>query len=141
MEYTYSYPRPAVTVDILLIKNACENPEILLIQRLNPPFKDQWALPGGFVDMDENCEEAAERELHEETGITDVILTQFKTYSDVDRDPRGRTISVVFTGIAKSDDVPIAGDDAKNAQWFRMNDLPKLAFDHNIILSDFNKNL
>ncbi len=136
MNYTYDYPRPAVTVDIILLRNACESPQILLIQRLNPPFQNQWALPGGFVDMDETLEEAAIRELEEETGIKGVLLSQFNAYSTVDRDPRGRTISMVFSGIAKKNDIPVAGDDAKKAQWYDIKTLPDLAFDHAEIISD-----
>ena len=135
-KYSYNYPRPAVTVDIIVLRDVCANPEILLIQRLNPPFQDEWALPGGFVDMDETLEQAADRELAEETGLVDIILTQFKTYSEVDRDPRGRTISVVFIGIAKAETKDKAGDDAKNTQWFSINRLPMLAFDHEKIIGE-----
>jgi len=115
--------------------------KVLLIQRLIPPFKDKWAIPGGFVNMDETVEQAAERELKEETGLENVILSQFKTYSAVDRDPRGRTISVVFTGIAKKDAVAVAADDAKDAAWYKVNNLPELAFDHQEILNEFLDNL
>lgn len=86
--------------------------------------------------MDETAEKAAVRELKEETGLTDIILTQFKTYSAVDRDPRHRTISIVFTGIAPIGVEPIAGDDAKNAHWFNIKNLPDLAFDHDQIVAD-----
>ena len=141
MDYTYKYPRPAVTVDIIIIKNACEDAEILLIQRLNPPYQDQWAIPGGFVDMDETVEQAAERELKEETGLSSIILNQFKTYSTPDRDPRGRTISIVFVGIAPSDSKAIAGDDAKNVKWYKLKNLPKLAFDHELILTEFQDSI
>ncbi|NQU33620.1 MAG: NUDIX hydrolase [Bacteroidetes bacterium] len=135
-KYSYNYPRPAVTVDIIVLRDVCANPEILLIQRLNPPFQDEWALPGGFVDMDETLEQAADRELAEETGLVDIILSQFKTYSVVDRDPRGRTISVVFIGITKAETKAKAGDDAKNTQWFSINRLPMLAFDHEKIIGE-----
>lgn len=141
MDYTYKYPRPAVTVDIIIIRNACADAELLLIQRLNQPFQDQWAIPGGFVDMDETVEQAAERELKEETALSGILLNQFKTYSAVNRDPRGRTISIVFVGIAPFESNAIAGDDAKNAQWFKLNNLPKLAFDHKLILTDFKDSL
>ncbi len=135
-KYSYDYPRPSVTVDIIILRDVCANPEILLIQRLNPPFMDDWALPGGFVDMDETLEQAADRELAEETGLVDILLTQFKTYGDVDRDPRGRTISVVFIGIAKAKTKTKAGDDAKNVQWFSIKNLPPLAFDHKQIIDE-----
>lgn len=141
MSHTYKYPRPAVTVDTIIIRSACKEPELLLIQRLNPPFQNQWAIPGGFVDMDETVEQAAARELKEETGLSGIILNQFKTYSAVNRDPRGRTISIVFVGIAPSSSNAVAGDDAKNAQWFKPNNLPKLAFDHELILTEFKDSL
>ena len=135
-EYCYSYPRPAVTVDIIILRNPCESPEILLIQRLNHPFQNHWAIPGGFVDMDETLEQAAIRELEEETGLSEIILNQFKTYSAVNRDPRGRTISVVFMGLAQMESKIMAGDDAKNACWYKINDLPPLAFDHSQIIEE-----
>jgi 8-oxo-dGTP diphosphatase len=135
-EYKYEYPRPALTVDIIVLRNVCTDPEILLIKRLKSPFKDSWALPGGFVDMDETLEQAALRELKEETGVNDIILNQFKAYSDINRDPRGRTISMVFIGISKIDIEVIAGDDAKEASWFSINNLPQLAFDHTLIIKE-----
>ena len=134
--YKYKYPRPALTVDMIVLKTPCNDGEILLIQRLNPPYKDNWALPGGFVDMDETLEEAASRELKEETGLMNILLNQFKAYSAVNRDPRGRTVSMVFIGIAPPETQVFAGDDAKNAHWFKMNNLPKLAFDHQQIIDD-----
>jgi 8-oxo-dGTP diphosphatase len=138
--YTYKYPRPALTVDIIIKRVKNNITEILLIQRLNPPFKDSWAFPGGFVDMDETLEKAAARELYEETGIKSVELQQFKAYSDVNRDPRGRTVSVVFTGIANNNIEIKAGDDAKNASWFNTKQLPPLAFDHNKIIMELFTN-
>ncbi len=141
MEFCYKYPRPAVTVDIIIIRNPCLDPEILLIQRLNPPYKDMWAIPGGFVDMDETLEQAAVRELKEETGLSEIILNQFKAYSNVDRDPRGRTISVVFIGIASEKADVKAGDDAKKASWYKITELPELAFDHNLIIQEAMENI
>jgi len=135
MSFTYKYPRPALTVDTVIFRKN-EQKEVLLIQRLNEPFKDLWAFPGGFVDMDETVEDAASRELFEETSLSGIVLKQFYTYSAIHRDPRHRTVSVVFVGKAKSDAEPNAGDDAKNAQWFSLNDLPALAFDHAEILKD-----
>ncbi|NLN94992.1 MAG: NUDIX hydrolase [Bacteroidales bacterium] len=133
MPYTYEYSRPAVTVDIIVLRNAMT--QVLLIKRLLPPFENQWALPGGFVEMEETLEKAAERELEEETGITGISLSQFHAFSDPDRDPRHRTISVVFWGEAGQDKyLTKAGSDAKEAKWFEINNLPSLAFDHDKIL-------
>ena len=138
-KYTYDYPRPSVTVDMIVTKNVSSGLEVLLIQRLNPPFKDQWALPGGFVDIDETLEHAAVRELDEETGLKDVDLKQFKAYSEPGRDPRGHTISIVFTGQVNNNAKAIAGDDAKNVDWFDVNKLPPLAFDHDVIIGEVLK--
>ncbi len=135
-EYTYKYPRPALTVDIIITRIKNDVAEILLIQRLNPPFKDSWAFPGGFVDMNETLEQAAVRELQEETGLVDIKIKQFKAYSAVNRDPRGRTVSVIFTGVANDNAKIKAGDDAKNAAWFNIEQLPPLAFDHNEIVME-----
>ena len=135
-KYTYDYPRPSLTVDMIVTRNVSSGIELLLIQRLNPPFKDQWALPGGFVDMDETLEQAAARELAEETGLTDVELKQFKAYSEPGRDPRGHTISVVFIGQVVHNAKAIAGDDAKKVNWFNINKLPHLAFDHDEIVGE-----
>lgn len=136
MSFTYDYPRPAVTVDIILITKD-ELPRILLIQRKHAPFKGTWALPGGFLDMDEDLQTAALRELQEETHIENIILKQFKTYGAVHRDPRGRTVSVVFYAFVENEMEAIAGDDASEAKWFKINELPALAFDHPHILEEF----
>jgi len=141
MSYTYKYPRPCVTVDIAIIKPAENDYEILLIQRANPPFKDMWALPGGFIDMDEDLDESALRELKEETGIEKVELTQFKTYGAPKRDPRHRTITVVYSGFVPQQTRVLAGDDAKNVQWFPLSQLPSLAFDHGEIINDLIRHL
>ena len=135
-EYKYKYPRPALTVDIIITRIKNNVAEILLIQRLNPPFKDSWAFPGGFVDMNETLEQAAVRELQEETGLVDINIQQFKAYSAVNRDPRGRTVSVIFIGVANDNAKIKAGDDAKNAAWFSIEQLPSLAFDHNEIVME-----
>lgn len=137
MSYTYKYPRPALTVDAIVFN---DNSEILLIQRSSQPFKDLWAFPGGFVNEDETVEMAVSRELEEETGIENVILKQFYTYSEPHRDPRHRTVTVAFVGKVMSTTKPIAGDDAKNAQWFKLNALPPLAFDHKQILEEVLQN-
>jgi 8-oxo-dGTP diphosphatase len=131
--YTYDYPRPTVTVDIIVFRKNMT--EILLIKRLNPPFEGKWALPGGFMDMDETLEEAAVRELEEETGLTGISLQQLHAFSTLDRDPRHRTVSVAFYGILEGDQTEaVAGSDAKEAAWFNLNQLPPLAFDHGEIL-------
>ena len=134
MTYIYDYPRPAVTADIIIFKIIKNLRSVLLIERKHPPFEGMWALPGGFLDMDETLEEAALRELQEETGITGVELKQFHTFSKVNRDPRHRTITTVFIGYANATITPVAGDDAANAQWFPINKLPSLAFDHGEVM-------
>ncbi|MFK5856129.1 MAG: NUDIX hydrolase [Bacteroidota bacterium] len=139
MSYTYNYPRPALTVDMIVTRKVGDNQEVLLIQRLHSPFKDQWAFPGGFVDMEETLEQAAVRELAEETGLKNANLKQFKAYSEVNRDPRGRTVSVVFVGEVTVGASIKAGDDAKKADWFSINRLPKLAFDHDEIIQEVLK--
>ncbi|MDK2908669.1 MAG: 8-oxo-dGTP diphosphatase [Bacteroidales bacterium] len=136
MPFTYKYPRPCVTVDIAIVRPSPDGHEILLIQRVNPPFEGMWALPGGFIDMDEDLETSASRELEEETGIKNVKLTQFKTYGAPERDPRHRTITVVYYGFVIETTMALAGDDAKSLGWFNIKQLPGLAFDHNLILSD-----
>lgn len=135
--HTYPYPRAALTVDaIVYVKNA-DNYSILLIQRKNEPYRNKWALPGGFIDMHETLEQACIRELEEETGIKIKQVKQFRAYDAVNRDPRHRTISVVFSAeLSKTADVN-AGDDAAQAKWFDRNKLPDLAFDHLTILNDF----
>ncbi len=137
MSFTYKYPRPAVTVDIVLFRLVENKWHVLLIERKSDPYAGHWAFPGGFVDMDEDLEQAAHRELKEETSLCDITLTQFHTFGKVDRDPRGRTISVGYTAILPDgiDMQPLAGDDAAKAEWFFMANLPNLAFDHNEVLN------
>ena len=130
----YKYPRPSLTVDAVVFKQEGVNSYVLLIQRKNPPYKEKWALPGGFVDMDETLESAVSRELMEETGISDVEFRQLHAFSSLERDPRGRTVSVVFWGLLPNKKNPVAGDDAADARWFNLNNLPPLAFDHQEIL-------
>ncbi len=136
MSYTYKYPRPALTVDVVLFKKVNGEWKILLVQRKHPPYKHMWALPGGFVNMDETLEDAAVRELKEETNIDANNLNQLKAYSTLNRDPRFRTVSMVFIGLLDDMQQPLAGDDARKADWFLMNKLPPLAFDHNTIVKD-----
>ena len=135
MNYTYKYPRPAVTADcVVMTKEAM--PKVLLIERGNDPFKGCWAFPGGFMDVDETTEQCAIRELKEETGLVVEKVLQIGAYSKVDRDPRGRTISVAYLAIIDKP-VDVTGqDDAAKAQWFPIDVLPPLAFDHEDIMRD-----
>ena len=135
MEYTYKYPRPAVTADCVVITKEAM-PRVLLVQRGIEPFKDCWAFPSGFMNMGETTEQCAIRELEEETGLQITELHQIGAYSKVDRDPRGRTITVAYLAII---DEPIAVtglDDAAKAEWWPVNALPPLAFDHEDIMQD-----
>lgn len=135
MEYTYKYPRPAVTADCVVMTNE-PLPKVLLIQRGAEPFKDAWAFPGGFMNMDETTEQCAIRELEEETGLKVSTVYQIGTYSKVGRDPRGRTITVAYIAIIDSPLEVQGRDDAAKAEWFPISNLPKLAFDHEEIISD-----
>ena len=135
MEYTYKYPRPAVTADCVVITKEVE-PKVLLIQRGIDPYKGCWAFPGGFMNMDETTEQCAIRELEEETGLKISNLHQIGAYSKVDRDPRGRTITVAYLAIVDSPLDVKGQDDAANAAWFPINALPTLAFDHADIMAD-----
>jgi 8-oxo-dGTP diphosphatase len=135
MEYTYKYPRPAVTADCVVINNE-PLPKVLLIQRGADPYKGAWAFPGGFMNMDETTEQCAIRELEEETSLKVSNLHQIGAYSKIDRDPRGRTITVAYLAIVDSP-APVKGqDDAAKAEWFPITDLPHLAFDHYDIMKD-----
>lgn len=135
--YCYDYPRPSVTVDVVLLSDVIQNPQVLLIRRKNPPFKDYWAIPGGFLDMSETLADSARRELYEETGISDVQLTQIGAFGHPDRDPRGRVITIAFVGIVSSvQQKAVAGSDAAAVAWFSTSDLPQLAFDHEQIIQD-----
>ncbi|WP_423127166.1 NUDIX domain-containing protein [Gaoshiqia sp. Z1-71] len=137
--YTYRYPRPALTVDAIVLKR--ETNELLLIQRAKDPFAGKWALPGGFVEMGELLVDSCRRELEEETGLKLQELIQLKTYDAIDRDPRERIISVVFYGFADRDAMVSGADDALRAAWFPLDQLPELAFDHDVIISDFKAEL
>jgi|SRR5690606_6153193 len=133
MSYT---PKIFVTVDVVLFRKMNSSYEILLIQRLNEPFKDYWALPGGFVDENEELETAAKRELFEETDIQLFQVKQIKAYGNPTRDPRHHTISVAFMGEIDSLAEAKAKDDAKAVKWFSIEELPALAFDHAEIIRD-----
>lgn len=133
--YRYQYPRPSLTVDIVIFGFDGAQLFVLLIQRDQPPFAGNWALPGGFVDLDESLEGAARRELKEETGVNNIFLEQLFTFGEVDRDPRGRTVSVAFFALVKRMEQAIrAGSDARAAEWFELDRMPRLAFDHAKIL-------
>lgn len=135
MEYTYKYPRPAVTADCVVMTREAV-PQVLLIERGAEPFKGDWAFPGGFLNMDETTEQCAIRELEEETRLKVFDIHQIGAYSKVDRDPRGRTITVAYLALV---DAPIAvtgQDDAARAEWFSIDALPPLAFDHDDIMKD-----
>ncbi|MBO7082803.1 MAG: NUDIX hydrolase [Bacteroidales bacterium] len=131
--YTYKYPRPAVTTDCVVFRLENSILKTLLIERGNEPYKGYWAFPGGFLNMDENAEQGALRELEEETGLKLKHIEEFGTFSTVDRDPRGRVISIAFYGITDLTEVK-GGDDAANAQWFPIDEIPPLAFDHDEML-------
>lgn len=135
--YTYNYPRAALTVDAIVYVKEENNVFVLLIERGNDPYKNKWALPGGFINMDETLETACIRELQEETGLEVEKMNQFKAYDAIDRDPRHRTISVAFYVELKEKQPVKGGDDASRAAWFPVTDLPGLAFDHRNIINDF----
>ena len=134
--YEYKYPRPAVTADIIIFDKNKE--KILLIERGGEPFKGMWAIPGGFMDMNETIEQTAYRELEEETNLTGIELNQLHTFTAIDRDPRHRTVTTVFYGFLDDNlQTATAGDDAVKAQWFDIYNLPNLAFDHREVIDFF----
>ncbi len=134
-KYSYDYPRPALTTDMIIFTYNKNNLLVLIIERKYTPFKGRWAFPGGFVDMEETAEECAFRELKEETGLEIGDLSQLITVSTLGRDPRGRTVSVFFYGFINYKSATVKpGDDAKKTQWFPVNKLPPLAFDHGEII-------
>jgi len=145
MAYTYKYPRPAVTADCIVITKEAE-PKVLLIERGDKPFKGCWAFPGGFMNMDETTEQCAIRELEEETGLKVSNVYQIGAYSKVDRDPRGRTVTVAYLAIIDKPMDVSGQDDAAKAQWFPLTafldkpsgkaERPELAFDHDEIMRD-----
>jgi 8-oxo-dGTP diphosphatase len=134
--YVYNFPRPSVAVDCVLF-SMTEIHHILLIKRKNPPFQDSWALPGGFLEMNETSEQAARRELQEETSVDigHFPLSFIGVYDEPERDPRGRVISIAYGVVVPNMTKPVAQDDAKDAEWFRVRELPELAFDHRRIIN------
>lgn len=136
MPYCYDYPRPGLTVDCIIFGLDESNKlKVLLIERGHEPFIGQWALPGGFVDMNEDLERAALRELEEETGVKDVFIEQLFTFGTPNRDPRGRVVSVAYFALVNLSEHPVKpSSDARNVHWFEIDSLPTLAFDHEEIM-------
>lgn len=134
--YSYQYPRPALTLDAVVFSKEKEKVEVLLIQRGNEPWKGSWAIPGGFLEMEETCEQGALRELEEETGLKLSSLKQFYVFDSVHRDPRERIITVAHYGVIDKTKYTAKGsDDASDAKWFDIKQLPKLAADHDQIIA------
>lgn len=134
-KHTYDYPRPALTVDIVIATREAR-PRVLLIRRKSEPFAGRWALPGGYVDENERISDAARRELKEETGVEAAELEQLYTAGDPGRDPRGWTVSVAHLAQVDPDAVkPVAADDADGVGWFPLDELPPLGFDHAMLLA------
>ena len=139
-KYCYKYPHPAVTTDCVIFGFDGNGLQVLLIERGIEPFKGKWAFPGGFLNMTETAKEGALRELKEETGLENAYIEQFNTYSDPDRDPRERVITIAHYALVRIQEVK-GGDDAAKAQWFPIDEVPQLAFDHDRILRDAMKKL
>lgn len=141
MPYTYEFARPSLAVDVVVVAGEPE-PQLLLIRRKHEPFAGMWALPGGYVNENESLDKAARRELEEETGLKISSLEQFITMGDPGRDPRGWTISVVYLArLGREPQKAQAADDAAEAQWFPLQSLPKLAFDHQAIVELLSRRL
>jgi len=135
MKFKYRYPRPALTVDCVLFGLDDKDLKVLLIQRARKPFRGRWALPGGFVQVEESLEDAARRELEEETGLRNVYLEQLYTFGEPDRDPRERVVTVAYCALVNLRDHQVrAATDAREAAWFAAADVPALAFDHEKIV-------
>ena len=139
-KYCYKYPHPAVTTDCVIFGFDGNDIKVLLIERGIEPFKGKWAFPGGFLNMDETAGEGALRELKEETGLENAYIEQFNTYSDPGRDPRERVITIAHYALVRIQEVK-GGDDAAKAQWFPIEEVPQLAFDHDKILRDAMRKL
>lgn len=137
MGFTYNFPRPAVTTDTMVFREGAQCIEILLIKRKKEPYKDFWALPGGFLEIEETPEEGSKRELKEETGLDVKILKEVGTFGEIDRDPRGRTITIAFyTFLPGNRQKAVAETDAAEVSWFSIQELPDMAFDHKEILKE-----
>jgi 8-oxo-dGTP diphosphatase len=140
--YQYEYPHPAVSTDIVIFTIQEQQLKVLLIRRLSEPFQNGWALPGGFVEIDEDLDQAALRELQEETGISGVYLEQLYTFGKPDRDPRERVITVSYYSLVPIDRLTVgAASDARELGWFDIEELPQLAFDHKKIISTAKQRL
>jgi 8-oxo-dGTP diphosphatase len=134
-KHVYDWPRPMVAADAMVFAVFKNKIKLLLVNRGGEPFKGKWAIPGGFVNIDEDLEDTAVRELAEETGLTGVRMEQLHTFGKCGRDPRGRVITVTFIGIIDRKPQIKAGDDAAKARWFDIEKLPKdMAFDHNEVI-------
>ena len=141
-KYTYEYPRPAVTTDCVIFGFDGGELKVLLIERDIEPYKEYWALPGGFINMDEDAETCARRKLREETGFENIYIEQLFTFSAVDRDPRYRVISIAYYALVKLSDYPAhAESDASRITWFPVSKVPTLAFDHAEILETAKQRL
>lgn len=132
-KYCYNYPHPAVTTDCVIFGYDGKRLHVLLIERGINPFAGRWALPGGFLRIDESADECAMRELKEETGLDVAYMKQIHTYSSPDRDPRERVITIAYYALVCMSEV-VGGDDARKAEWFTIDEVPALAFDHDLIL-------
>jgi 8-oxo-dGTP diphosphatase len=140
--YSYRYPHPAVSTDVVVFTIDAGQLKLLLVRRANAPFQDMWALPGGFLDIDEDLAACALRELEEETGVRGVYLEQLYTFGRPDRDPRERVISVAYFALVPIDRLsPRAASDAAEVGWFAFNHLPALAFDHADIIAMAHRRL
>ena len=133
LRYSYKYPHPAVTTDCVIFGFDGAKLKVLLIERGNEPYKGRWAFPGGFLNMDESAEQGARRELMEETGMVAGYMEQFHAFTDPDRNPRERVITIAYYAMCKIQEVK-GGDDAAKAQWFSIDEIPQLAFDHDRML-------
>lgn len=143
MSYTYEYPRPSVTLDAAVLRTPeLKYPDILLIRRGHEPFTDKWALPGGFLEMQEKPLIGAARELAEETGLVELPLKPLFSCGEPNRDPRGRTITMIFACLIRdAERTPIGADDASEAAWFPLDKLPEMAFDHERIVKQIEDHL
>jgi 8-oxo-dGTP diphosphatase len=134
--YSYRYPHPAVTTDVVVFTIREQRLQLLLVRRAAEPYRKAWALPGGFLDIDEDLESCAKRELEEETGVTGVYLEQLYTFGCPARDPRERVISVTYYALVPSDKIELRpASDAADARWFPLDGIPDLAFDHQEIVA------